>query len=201
MGGVASTIAALAIANLVLLTAVGCPYRVQGPPAMAETVQVVVVSNASRLPRAQAYLQDEVALALTKRLGWKVGPTGTARLELVLNQERKRQVGTGDRNIPNRWSIVLDGSALIASRQGNRTYAYTGTGYESSRADEPDGLRAAAAACANDLAGWLEAEFKQPIAASVKPATGSTKATSESVPPATQTVKPGELPAPAAARP
>lgn len=152
------------------MSAVGCPYRVQGPPVMAETVRVVVVSNASRLPRAQAYLQDEVSLALAKRLGWNVGPNGTARLELVLHQERKRQVGTGDRDIPNRWSIVLDGTVLITSRQGNRTHAYTGIGYESTRADEPDGLRAAAAACANDIAGWLEAEFKQPIAVPAKPA-------------------------------
>ena len=149
--------AALLTAVLLLAaTLAGCGYRLAGVPALGEPIRVVVVSNNARLVRAQAALQRAVADALQSRLGWQVSPTGSAKLELTIDQERIDSTGTDLRDVPARWSIRLHGQVLIAARDGNALSDYHGTGYASGLSDEPEALTAAANEAAAQISVWLE---------------------------------------------
>lgn len=152
--------AALAAAALAVAVLTGC-YRIARPVDLGETVRVVVVTNDARLVRAQAYLQSEVAEALTQRLGWKVGPTGSARLELGLAREDLDATATDRRDIPARWSITLRGAALLVSARGQTAGTYAGVGHASGVADEPEALRQAARNAAAELVVWLEGAVPQ----------------------------------------
>jgi hypothetical protein len=161
--------AALALAA----AALGACYRVASPPPLGETVRVTVVINDARLVRAQAALQSEVAHALENRLGWRVSPQGTARLDLTLAQDKLASTGTDGRDIPVRWSITLRGHALLASRRGNALGDFIGTGYASSLADEPPAIHEAAREAAGQIAYWLVStgeKWDQPPAAEPAPA-------------------------------
>ena len=140
---------------LVLMLLAGC-YRVGRPAELGEPVRVVVVTNDARLVRAQAYLQAEVAEALEHRLGWRVSPTGSARLELGLAQEGLDSTAEDRRGIPARWSIALSGGALLISARGQTAGTYRGVGHASGVADEPEALRQAARNAAAEIAVWLE---------------------------------------------
>ena len=140
---------------LALMLLAGC-YRVGRPAELGEPVRVVVVTNDARLVRAQAYLQAEVAEALEHRLGWRVSPTGSARLELGLAQEGLDSTAEDRRGIPARWSIALSGGALLISARGQTAGTYRGVGHASGVADEPEALRQAARNAAAEIAVWLE---------------------------------------------
>ena len=151
--------AALATCALAVLLA-GC-YRLGRPAELGETVRVVVVTNDARLVRAQAYLQAEVAEALEHRLGWRISPTGSARLELGLSQEGIDATAEDRRGIPARWSIALSGGALLISARGQTAGTYRGVGHASGVADEPEALRQAARNAAAEIAVWLEGAVSQ----------------------------------------
>jgi hypothetical protein len=162
-----------ALGLLAALTLAGC-YRVARPADLEEEVRVVITSNDARLVRAQAYLQQAVAEALVEKLGWRVSPTGSARLALTLQVERISAVGTTpDRDIPSRWSITLRGQALLTARRGNLYSSYTGAGYANGLTgvpgvagkpgtvsqesyDEAAALHDAAQNAALTIAAWLE---------------------------------------------
>lgn len=146
--------AALLIAVAVALA--GCNYRLASAPALGEPVRIVVVSNDARLVRAQAALQRAVADALQSRLGWQVSPTGSAKLELTIAQERIDSTGTDRRDVPARWSIRLQGKVLIAARDGTAYGDYQGTGYSSGLGDEPEAINVAADQAAAMISTWLE---------------------------------------------
>ena len=150
--------AALAAAIAVSFAAAiaGCRYGIAAPPRLGEDVRVVVLANDARLVRAQAALQAAVARALEDRLGWRVQPTGTARLELMMAEERISATGTDRRDIPARWSISLHGHALLRSRHGTELGEFVGTGYASGLADEAEAIDNAAREAAAQLASWLE---------------------------------------------
>lgn len=158
--------AAAPLAAALLLTVLcGCGYRLAGAPALGEPIRVVVVSNDARLVRAQAALQRAVADALQSRLGWQVDPAGSAKLELTIAQERIDSAGTDRRDVPARWSIRLQGKALLAARGGTAYGDYRGTGYASGLGDEPEAINAAADDAAALIGAWLEhevARWKQP---------------------------------------
>ena len=162
-----------ALLILTALTLAGC-YRVARPADLEEPVRVVITSNDARLVRAQAYLQQAVAEALVDKLGWRVSPTGSARLALTLQMERIDAVGTTpDRDIPSRWSITLRGQVLLTARRGNLYSGYQGTGYANGLTgvpgiagkpgtvsqesyDEAAALHDAAQNAALTIAAWLE---------------------------------------------
>jgi len=148
-----TVLGAFLVAALALL--VGC-YRIGRPADLGETVRVVVVTNDARLVRAQAYLQAEVAEALEHRLGWRVDPTGSARLELGLAQEAIAATAEDRRGIPARWSITLSGGVVLIAAGGQVASTYRGVGHASGVADEPEALRQAARIAAGDIAVWLE---------------------------------------------
>ena len=149
--------AQLATGALLVATALAsCGYRLAGAPALNEPVRVVVVSNDARLVRAQAALQRAVANALQSRLGWQVSPTGSAKLELTIDQERIDSIATDLRDVPARWSIRLHGKVLIAARDGTAYGDYNGTGYASGTGDEPEAITAAANDAAALISAWLE---------------------------------------------
>jgi hypothetical protein len=146
----------LTAALLAAATLGGCGYRLAAAPALGEPIRVVVVGNDARLVRAQAVLQRAVADALQSRLGWQVSPTGSAKLELTIAQERIDGTGTDRRDVPARWSIRLQGHALIAARAGTAYGDYQGTGYASGTGDEPEAIGAAADDAAAQISVWLE---------------------------------------------
>jgi hypothetical protein len=146
----------LTAALLAAVALAGCGYRLAAAPALGEPIRVVVVGNDARLVRAQAALQRAVADALQSRLGWQVSPTGSAKLELTLAQERIDSTGTDRRDVPARWSIHLQGHVLIAARAGSAYGSYRGTGYTSGVGDEPEAINAAADDAAAQISIWLE---------------------------------------------
>lgn len=150
---------AAALAAALALCA-GC-YRLGRPVRLGEPVRVVVTTNDARLVRAQAYLQAEVADALQHRLGWRVSPTGSARLELGLAQEGIDPTAEDRRGIPGRWSITLTGGALLVTARGQTAGVYRGVGHASGVADEPEALRQAARNAAAEIAVWLESAVPQ----------------------------------------
>ncbi|HYE08320.1 MAG TPA: hypothetical protein VEL07_22590 [Planctomycetota bacterium] len=147
---------AAALVALAAVAASGCRYGVAAPPRLGEDVRVVVIANDARLVRAQAALQAAVARALEERLGWRVSPTGTARLELAMAEERIDATGTDRGDVPARWSISLHGHALLRSRHGTELGDFVGTGYASGLADETEAIDNAAREAAIQLTSWLE---------------------------------------------
>ena len=138
----------------------GC-YRLKNPPASGEAVRIEVVGNQGRMPRAQGYVVDAVSNALITRLGWRVRPDGTTRLQLSLREEEIDAPGKDRQGISNSWSIRLNGTALLVARGGSLTSTFTGlgnaTGLNSTQGGEAQALQAAAKAAADDLVSWLDA--------------------------------------------
>jgi hypothetical protein len=145
-----------------VLALAGCGYRLAGPTPLGEPVRVVIKTDQARLVRTQAYLQTAVAKALENRLGWRVRPDGSARLELTIEPEDIQATGTDLRDIPSRWSVTVKGQALLASRHGSSIGTWAGAGYysalNSNPSDEDQALRAAADSAAAGIATWLESE-------------------------------------------
>jgi hypothetical protein len=145
----------LAVCALALVATAGC-YRLSNPPVLGESVRVIVKVNDARLVRAQAYMQNSVARVLQNRLGWKVSPSGSARLELTLEEETIRGTGTDRQNIPVRFNITMHGDAILISRHPAITHTYNGVGHASGLSGEPEALEQAAENAALSLANWLE---------------------------------------------
>lgn len=149
------------IAALVLVGLLSGCYRLENPPELGEAVRIEVVGNHGRIPRAQGYVVDAVSNALITRLGWRVRPNGTTRLQLSLREEGIDAPGKDRLGISNSWSIRLDGSALLVTRGGSMTSTFTGlgnaTGLNSEQGGEAQALQSAAKAAADDLVSWLDA--------------------------------------------
>ncbi len=146
--------ALLLLAGVLVLPA--CSYRMAGVKPLGEPVRVVVSINEARLVRLQGYLQTAVAAAIENKLGWRVSPSGSAKIELLIEQETIVASGKDSRGIASRWTITCRGNALLTSRRGNATSPWTGTGYSSGLGDEAEALQAAAQNAADLLAVWLE---------------------------------------------
>jgi hypothetical protein len=150
------------------LLTTSCAYTVARVPPLDEAVRVEIAVDDARLVRAQAYLQSSVATALQYQLGWKVSPTGSARITLTLKEEIVQTIATTSLDVPASWSITIRGNALFDSRHGHALTTYTGAGYttpgngfESALASEPAALQAASDAAAAWLAVWLQGEAQK----------------------------------------
>lgn len=149
--------AAAALAALLApLVLAACAYRLAPPTAIGEAIRVQVVADEGRFPRLGAYLQEEVADRLAVQTGWRVRPDGSARLDLSIDGDRISANADDSIGVPTRWRVTVRCTALLVTRLGTRTHDCTGTGYASSREQEPAALRAAAVDAANALASWLQ---------------------------------------------
>ena len=102
----------LLVLALALLS--GC-YRLSAPPAMSEAVKLEISGNKTHLVRFQPYLQDEVAKALERQLGWRVSPTGTATLGRSIRLEDLDNTAKDDRGVAIRRLVSI--RRLIAIRR------------------------------------------------------------------------------------
>lgn len=138
----------------------GC-YRLANPPELGEAIRIEIIGNQGRMPRAQGYVVDAVSNALITRLGWRVRPDGTTRLQVSLHEEDIDAPGKDRQGISNSWSIRLSGTALLVARGGSMTSTFTGlgnaTGLNSQQGGEAQALQSAAQAAADDLVSWLDA--------------------------------------------
>jgi hypothetical protein len=162
----------ICVAAVMALLALGGCYRLQSPPDLDETVRIEVVGDQARLVRSQAYLVDAIDRSLVERLGWRVSPTGTARLQIAIQEERIRANADDDRGVTNSWQIRVRGTALLVARGGSLTTTFSGVGNATSLAGiqgEPEALRAAATQAAEDLTGWLDVHASTLIAPSAAP--------------------------------
>jgi hypothetical protein len=146
------------IGLLAMLVLPSCGYRLAGVKPLGEPVRVVVSVNEARLVRLQGYLQEEVAAVVEGKLGWRVSPTGSARIELYIDEEQITASGRDSRGIANRWTVACRGQALMTSRRGNVHRPWSGTGYSGGLPDEAEALRQAARNAAELIAVWLENE-------------------------------------------
>ncbi len=145
------------------LVAGGC-YRLDSPPALGETVRLEIVGNQGKLVRAQGYLTDAVAKGLVQRLGWRVSPQGTAKLQLALREERIEANAQDRRDVTSSWAIRIEGTALLVARGGSVAGTFTGVGNATGLAGtqgEPEALQAAATQAADDLCSWLEVRARE----------------------------------------
>ncbi|HEX3134573.1 MAG TPA: hypothetical protein VHX44_13445 [Planctomycetota bacterium] len=133
-----------------------CSYRLAGVKPLGEPVRVVVSFNEARLVRLQGYLQEEVAAVLESKLGWRVSPTGSAKIELFIEEEKIDAHGKDTRGIASRWTITCSGQVLLTSKRGNVHAPWRGAGYSSGLADEATALQQAARNAAELIAAWLE---------------------------------------------
>lgn len=138
-----------------------CSYRLAGVKPLGEPVRVVVSVNEARLVRLQGYLQEEVAIALEAKLGWRVSPAGSAKIELRIEEEIIDASGKDSRGIASRWTITCGGQVLLTSKRGNLHGPWRGTGYSSGLADEATALQQAARNAAELIAAWLENEAER----------------------------------------
>ncbi len=134
----------------------GC-YRLSAPPALSEAIKIDISGNRAHLVRFQPYLQDEVAKALERELGWRVSPTGTATLGLSIRLEELDSTAKDDRGVPIRWRISMDGDFLLTHQGGNLLGTFNGIGSAAGLNDEDAALRGAAKGAAQDLVARLEA--------------------------------------------
>jgi hypothetical protein len=155
----ATTLVAMTLASVVLLTS--CSYRMAGVQPLGEPIRIEISTNKSRLVRIQGYLQEALAGEIENHLGWRVSPTGSAKIELFIDEEVVEGRGNDDRGIASRWTITSHGRALFTSRHGTATTEWTGTGYSAGLSDEADALKNAANNAANSLATWLENQSEQ----------------------------------------
>lgn len=149
------------VAALVLFAAVfvsACSYRLAGIKPLGESVRVVITVNKARLVRLQGYLQEEVANAVESKLGWRVSPSGSAKLELHIDEEKILPSGNDSRGIVSRWTITCGGQILLSSKRGHAHGPWSGTGYTSGLPDEATALQQAAKSAAEQIAVWLENE-------------------------------------------
>ena len=149
-------VAALSLFAALILSA--CSYRLAGIKPLGEPVRVVISVNQGRLVRLQGYLQEEVANAVESKLGWRVSPTGSAKLELHIDEEKITPSGNDARGIVSRWTITCGGQILLNSKRGHLHGPWTGTGYSSGLPDEATALQQAAKNAAEHIAVWLENE-------------------------------------------
>ena len=145
----------LVLLAVALLTSASC-YRPTPPAPLGETVAMSVVGNQGQQPRTQVYVMTEMNRMMNERLGWRTSPTGTARLELAIKEERYQAQANDVRDIPVSWSVRIRIEAMLTTRQGTRLGAGEGTGNVTAVRNEPEALREAAIAAAKDLEGWLE---------------------------------------------
>ena len=149
-----------AVTALCLVVAVlwlpACSYRLAGVRPLGEPIRMVVSVNKGRLVRLQGYLQEAVAATIENKLGWRVSPTGSAKIELSIDQEQINASGSDTRGVASRWTITCGGNALLTSKRGNATTPWTGTGYSSGLPDEPEALQLAARNAAELISVWLE---------------------------------------------
>lgn len=138
-----------------------CSYRAAGVAALGESVRVVVSVNQGRLVRVQGYLQEAVATAIEHRLGWQVSPTGSAKIELHIDEEIISSSGRDARGIASRWTISCRGQSLFTSRQGNANGTWSGTGHSSGLEDEATALQQAAREAGDLITAWLETEAER----------------------------------------
>jgi hypothetical protein len=146
----------LLLAGLLVLSS--CGYRLAAVPPIGEPVRVVVSVNQGRLVRLQGYLQEAVAEALESRLGWRVSPSGSAKVELHIEEEHITSSGHDERGVPLRWSITAHGAALLTCQHGNAHTPWQATGYSGGLPDEAEALRQTAHQAADLIATWLENE-------------------------------------------
>jgi hypothetical protein len=150
-----SRICAFALCFAIILLS-SCSYRMAGIAPLGESVRVVITSNSANVVRVQSYLQSEVAAALENKLGWHVSPTGSAKLELTIDQETINAIGNDTRGIASRWNITVTGNALLTSKHGNSLSRWTGTGYSAGLNDEASALQSAANNAGLTISTWLE---------------------------------------------
>jgi hypothetical protein len=148
--------AAAALLLAAMAGGAACSYRAARVPALGESVRVVVTVNDARLVRAQAELQRAVAMEVVNHLGWRVEPTGSAKLELTLGEEHIAPTATTARDVPTSWIMTLHGQTLLTSRHGAAHGSYTGNGYVTSLGDEPEAIRTAAEDAAAYIVTWIE---------------------------------------------
>jgi hypothetical protein len=128
---------------------------------LGEPLRVVVSVNQGRLVRVQGYLQDEVAAAIERRLGWQISPTGSAKVELHIDEEIISSSGSDARGVTSRWTISCRGQSLFTSRHGNASGQWTGTGHSAGLTDEATALQQAARNAAEVITVWLENQAQQ----------------------------------------
>lgn len=145
---------ALLIGGLTALSS--CSYRAAGVSALGEPVRVVVSVNQGRLVRVQGYLQEAVAAAIEQRLGWQVSPDGSAKIELLIEEEVISSSGRDERGIASRWTISCGGQSLFTSRRGHASGPWSGTGHSGGLQDEAAALQQAARNAADLIVVWLE---------------------------------------------
>lgn len=133
----------------------GC-YRFEGPPLLDEPVQVVINGNAARLVQVQPLLHQAIASRLERRLGWRVSPTGSARLQIAILPEEIDVTARDPRDLPLQWAVQINGTVLLTSASQNLLGGFTGAGYLTSTVDEPEALRQACEAAADGIITWLE---------------------------------------------
>ncbi len=159
-------------ACLVATLALGGCYRLANPPELGEAVRIEIVGNQGKLVRTQGYLTDAIAKGLVQRLGWRVSPNGTAKLQLTIREEEIRANSQDRRDITNSWAIRIQGNALLVARGGSLIGTFTGVGNStglSTNPGEPEALQAAAAQAADDLISWLDIRAKTVIAPALTP--------------------------------
>jgi hypothetical protein len=144
-----------------LLGLSACSYRVAGVAPLGEPLRVVVSVNQGRLVRVQGYLHDEVAAAIERRLGWEISPTGSAKVELHIDEEIISSSGSDARGVAIRWTISCRGQTLFTARRGNASSTWTGTGHSGGLADEAAALQQAARNAAEVITVWLEHQAQQ----------------------------------------
>jgi hypothetical protein len=148
---------------LALILLPSCNYRIAGVAPLGESVRVIITSNSANVVRVQTYLQSEVAAALENKLGWHVSSTGSAKLELTIDQETIDAIGNDTRGIATRWNITVNGNALLTSKHGNALSRWTGTGYSAGLNDEASALQSAANNAGLTISTWLENWAEQNI--------------------------------------
>jgi hypothetical protein len=123
---------------------------------LGEPLRVIISSNAAHVVRSQAYLQREVAAAIEQKLGWQVSPSGSARLNLTIDEEKITAIGNNNRGIATRWRIELEGNAMLTSKHGNVIRRWSATGYSAGLNDEAAALEQAAENAGQHISTWLE---------------------------------------------
>lgn len=139
---------------LSVLLLAGC-WRPAPPAQIGEGVRIIFTGNDGRLVRAQGYLAQELGQVLVTQLGWHVSPTGSAVLQIVLQEERLDATARNRDDVPTAQRLRLTGTALLTTRQGSITSPFTGEGLATGFGDEPEALQSAAKTCALMVGEWL----------------------------------------------
>lgn len=154
---------------ILLLALVSC-YRATPPPRLDGPLAITIDRNQSRLVAAQAPLQQAVARACRRDLGWRIDPTAANRLVLTITDDDITATSHGDLGIARRWRMEIKGTWTLHRPGFDPSQGrFSGSGHAARRDRESTALQSAANNAADAIVAQLSLAVSRTVPVEEQP--------------------------------